>query len=87
MSPPADTIPHNVQALRQVYVNIYDLIETVRIGREPRMFETERALADYSKNRDMLYPMRKAKGNLMKYILRQILRPRRGPRARVAAAP
>jgi hypothetical protein len=53
-------------------VNIYDLIDAARTHRRVRLFPWAGALAVYTKETEKIYPKKKAKGELMKFMLRQI---------------
>jgi hypothetical protein len=51
-----------VQALKGVWVNIYDLIDAVRTDRTPpRRFPSQKALAEYTISHQKVYPKKKAK--------------------------
>jgi hypothetical protein len=51
-----------VQALKGVWVNIYDLVDAVRTGSTPpRRFLSRRALAEYTISHHKVYPKKKAK--------------------------
>jgi hypothetical protein len=65
--------------LKRVFVNIYDLIDTERIGKELRLFEREADLSHYTVQSGLVYPLHKAKGRLMQYMLRRIYHPRQRP--------
>jgi hypothetical protein len=62
---------------KNVFVNIYNLIDAERLGHEPILFDTEVGLANYTK-KGRKYPLEQAKGKLMQFMLRMIVRPRPG---------
>lgn len=67
------------QIVEQVYVNLIDLVEKMRLLElgEPytaRLFGTEKELADYSKAASKIMPRRQAKG-LLQHLLRHIDEP------------
>ncbi|KAF8242193.1 hypothetical protein K440DRAFT_591220, partial [Wilcoxina mikolae CBS 423.85] len=62
------------KALRDIHVNIFDLLQHVRTGAtgQVRRFETVRELARYSKNSKKIYPKEQAKGSALRFLLRHI---------------
>ncbi|KAL2127115.1 hypothetical protein VTI74DRAFT_11315 [Chaetomium olivicolor] len=62
------------KALRRVHVNIYDLLDAVKQGRQPRRFANAQQLATYTVNSGKIYPKRYVKEmGPVKALMRQIL--------------
>lgn len=49
------------QAMRDIWVNIYDFIDAKAAGTQVKKFKSERALADYTMKTRRVYPKEKAK--------------------------
>lgn len=65
--------PCGVQALKTVYVNICDLMDAVKAGRQVKQFQSEGALANYCRSTRKIYPLTKAKeGGPVRYLLRAV---------------
>ncbi|KAK3695109.1 hypothetical protein B0T22DRAFT_477807 [Podospora appendiculata] len=67
------------KAIATIHVNIYDFIEAVNADTKPRLFESERALADYTLKTRRIYPRNRAKqSGPLRVLLRFITHPRGG---------
>ncbi|KAI4093383.1 MAG: hypothetical protein LQ344_002971 [Seirophora lacunosa] len=61
------------KALRRVHVNILDLIDDRRAGRQIETFDSAQALADYTNEHKRYFPLEDAKADsLIKILLKQI---------------
>lgn len=62
------------QALRTVHINIHDLLDAVKQGREPHRFRNVHELADYTVENDKIYPKKAVKEmGPVKALLRRVL--------------
>ena len=60
------------------HVNIVDLIDAKRIGSRVEVFESVKALGEYTRNTLKYFPLQEAKSdNLLSCLLRHIGKPRR----------
>jgi hypothetical protein len=74
-----------MKAVKAVYVNLVDLVDMQRTGEPAKQFASEKELSVYSKATKKIFPKDEAKaGGVLRFLLRQILRPRVGHRHRVA---
>jgi hypothetical protein len=63
-----------VQAVKEVFVNIVDLVDSRRRRHSVPTFDTLEELAQYSKREHKIFPREQASaGNLLKYLLHEIL--------------
>ncbi|KAF9218748.1 hypothetical protein BS17DRAFT_665062, partial [Gyrodon lividus] len=74
-----EPVPNDIDECRKVvwdaHVNIVDLIETVRTGKQVRRFDSLAALAEYTKRTDKFFPKENAyQGGLLKELLREIIK-------------
>jgi hypothetical protein len=53
-------------------VNLFDLVDFPRTGVRPKRFKGTKALARYSHKNDKVFPKTRAKGSLLRLLLRQI---------------
>ncbi|TVY17520.1 hypothetical protein LARI1_G004668 [Lachnellula arida] len=61
------------EALKGIWVNIYDLLDAVKEGAQPHHFPSRRALARYTIDEDKIYPKKKAKkGGAVRALLAHI---------------
>ncbi|KAJ6464080.1 hypothetical protein C8R45DRAFT_840567, partial [Mycena sanguinolenta] len=62
------------QAVRDVHVNLVDLVDWGIMRGEIHKFETEKELAAYTKKTGKFFPQSEAEqGGLLRFLLRQIL--------------
>ncbi|KAI0751377.1 hypothetical protein C8Q80DRAFT_1157049 [Daedaleopsis nitida] len=74
-----ERIPDNLEECRKIvmltHVNICDLVDAPTLGK-PELFDTERALADYTKRTGKFFSREKVPaGTLLRFLLRRILDP------------
>jgi hypothetical protein len=63
-----------MQAIKGVYVNIVDLVDSRTRGKRVDTFHTLAELSEYSQETRKIFPRNQASaGNLLKYLLREIL--------------
>jgi hypothetical protein len=61
--------------LKGVWVNIFDLLDAVKVNSMPDRFPNEKALARYTKEEHKVYPKKKAKeGGPVRALLAHIFR-------------
>ncbi|KAL7282912.1 hypothetical protein ACG7TL_002329 [Trametes sanguinea] len=58
------------QALEPIHVNLVDLVDSKRARQQPKVFNSEDALASYSRETEKIFPKTRAKANS---LLRQFL--------------
>jgi hypothetical protein len=62
-----------LQALKGIWVNIYDFLDAKAEGMQVRRFKSQRALAAYTVKSEKIYPKKKAKeGGPIKILLAHI---------------
>lgn len=63
----------HLQALKRVHVNILDLIDDRRAGRQIETYSSARALANYTNEHKRYFPLDDTQGeSLIKILLKQI---------------
>ncbi|CUA70002.1 hypothetical protein RSOLAG22IIIB_14184 [Rhizoctonia solani] len=88
-------VPDDVESCREqvksVYVNLVDLIETPYTGKPVKHFKSEAKLSECTKKEEKYFPRDNVNaGDLLKYLLRQIIVPGKGknyPRRRTKKNP
>ncbi|KAI0033361.1 hypothetical protein K488DRAFT_47848 [Vararia minispora EC-137] len=72
-----DTLTKCKKAVKRSHVNIVDLLDAAMHGERTRGFPSERALSKYTLGTpNKIFPLDRAKaGGLLRYLLRQIIRP------------
>jgi hypothetical protein len=61
--------------LKGVWVNIFDLLDAVKVNAIPHRFPNEKALAKYTREERKVYPKKKAKeGGPVRALLANIFR-------------
>ncbi|KDN37428.1 hypothetical protein RSAG8_10163, partial [Rhizoctonia solani AG-8 WAC10335] len=71
-----DDLAECKRVVAATYVNIVDLIDTKLTGQPVRHFDSERALAKYTRNHRKFFPRNNVlSGGLLKFLLRRIHRP------------
>ena len=61
------------QALKGVWVNIYDFMEAVQAGRPVRRFDSRRELAEYTQRTRRYFPKRRVpKGSPLRQLLAHV---------------
>ncbi|KAG6371449.1 hypothetical protein JVT61DRAFT_9470 [Boletus reticuloceps] len=78
-----DPIPDGLDACRDAvyhtFINLVDLVDTKTTHEEVRLFQSERALSEYTRSTGKYFPSGNAHaGGLLRFLLRHILHPRRG---------
>ncbi|EIM81673.1 uncharacterized protein STEHIDRAFT_104178 [Stereum hirsutum FP-91666 SS1] len=69
--------------IRATHVNICNLIDVPRTGEPPKLFESEKALSEYTKRTGEYFPQGHAEaGGILRFLLRYIENPREGPEGR-----
>lgn len=72
-------LTNQYQLVDSIFVNLVDLVDMPNTGVLVRLFETEGELSKYTKRKNKIFPREDARaGGLLKHLLRQIARPRRG---------
>ena len=63
--------------MRGIWINIFDLLDAKKTGTRVLRFPNLRALAEYSYENEKVFPLKKAKGGALKFLLRKISKTRR----------
>lgn len=62
-----------------IFVNIWDLVDTVFTGEPVELFKSEALLSEYTRGERKYFPKKNAyAGGLLRYLLRRIMNPRTG---------
>lgn len=65
--------------MKATYVNICNLVDVPRIGKPTKLFESEKALSQYTKSTKEYFPQGHAEaGGILRFLLRHIFHPEEG---------